>query len=218
MLIPNNFLLTEYSGSANVANYRDVGKTFANKFASFLKPNTKVLEIGCGCARIAQALPDDIIYEGFDIFEDAIEFCNTINRPNYTFKWVNLYNTHFNKGGKIEAQDFIFPYENNTFDFIFLTSVFTHVMPEVVEHYLSEIQRVLKPGGDCVFTCYLLKDGNRDYPKWEWHKLGNCFVVYPMIPDAIVGYEEEFFTNLIKIDKIERQDQDVIYFSKKKIY
>lgn len=41
---------------------------------------------------------------------------------------------------------------------VFLTSVFTHMFPPDVEHYLDEISRVLKPGGRCLCTYFLLND------------------------------------------------------------
>ena len=38
---------------------------------------------------------------------------------------------------------------------MFLTSVFTHLLPHDLTHYLAEINRVLRPGGRCVATFFL---------------------------------------------------------------
>lgn len=41
---------------------------------------------------------------------------------------------------------------------MFLASVFTHLLPDEVDNYLSEISRVLKPGGRCLCTYFLLNE------------------------------------------------------------
>ena len=46
-----------------------------------------------------------------------------------------------------KASEYTFPYEDGEFDVVVLTSVFTHMLPDDVAHYLDEIARVLKPGG-----------------------------------------------------------------------
>src|SRR5262249_8590898 len=63
-----------------------------------------------------------------------------------------------NPKGKYQSLDFRFPYPDASFDVVFLTSVFTHMFPPDVEHYLDEIARVLKPGGRCLCTFFLLNE------------------------------------------------------------
>src|SRR3954452_23014549 len=43
---------------------------------------------------------------------------------------------------------------------VFLCSVFTHMMPNEAANYIGEIARVLKPGGRCVVTYFLLNHEN----------------------------------------------------------
>src|SRR3954454_3335822 len=61
-------------------------------------------------------------------------------------------------GTTAEGSEYVFPYPNATFDFVFLTSVFTHMLPTDMEHYVSEIVRVLKPNGRSLCTFLLLND------------------------------------------------------------
>jgi hypothetical protein len=42
------------------------------------------------------------------------------------------------------ATDYRFPYQNDSFDVVFLMSVFTHMFYNEVEHYISEINRGLE--------------------------------------------------------------------------
>lgn len=47
------------------------------------------------------------------------------------------------------------PYSTGEFDFTFLTSVFTHILPREVQNYLKEIARVLKQGGTAFITMFI---------------------------------------------------------------
>jgi SAM-dependent methyltransferase len=55
-----------------------------------------------------------------------------------------------------EAAAFRFPYGDAEFDFVFLASVFSHMFFPDMTHYVSEISRVLKPGGRMLATGYFL--------------------------------------------------------------
>ncbi|WP_374047825.1 methyltransferase domain-containing protein [Mangrovimonas sp. YM274] len=74
------------------------------------------------------------------------------------FKHIDVYNERYDPQGKVLASDFKFPFEANSFDFVFLTSVFTHMFEKYLENYLIEIRRILKPNGRCLFTFFLLNE------------------------------------------------------------
>ena len=73
-------------------------------------------------------------------------------------------------------------------------------MPDDVEHYVSEISRLLKPGGVCVASYFLLNDESRaaveagrsfmtfDVP----HTSGVCRLHNESVPEAAVAFEETF--------------------------
>jgi len=65
-----------------------------------------------------------------------------------------LKNDLYRKDGE-EAATFVFPYVDGQFDLVILTSVFTHMLPEEIRHYLGEIGRVVRPGG-CVFATFFI--------------------------------------------------------------
>ncbi len=57
--------------------------------------------------------------------------------------------------GQLSASNYPFPCEDESVDFIIATSVFTHLGPEQVQHYLSEIFRTLRKGGRCFITYFV---------------------------------------------------------------
>ena len=134
-----------------------------------LSPTDRVLDVGCGIGRSAAALTEYInskgSYEGFDVVEKGIAWCQkkiTKDCPNFKFKYVPLNNDLYNTK-PTSALDFVFPYSDNSFDKVFLFSVFTHMPLPEIEHYLSEIKRVLKPDGKCLSTFFMYDSKNEEY-------------------------------------------------------
>lgn len=145
--------------------YREFGPQYLGFFRELagLRPTDQVLDVGCGFARIAQGLTgylrDGGSFDGFDVLEGEIEWCRrnvTRKHAHFRFQVADLYNKFYNPAGTQQAADFRFPYDDAAFDFVYLISVFSHMLPGDMDHYLSEIARVLRPGGRCFITYYLL--------------------------------------------------------------
>lgn len=130
-----------------------------------LRADMDVLDVGCGQGRMARPMTGFLKgrYEGFDIDKSGIDWCQTQyqDAPNFTFHHADVFNARYNKTGQVAAKDFRFPFEDNSFDRVFLTSVFTHMFKDDVENYLSEIARVLKPDGKSLMTWFLLDEVSR---------------------------------------------------------
>lgn len=161
--------LLKLIGSDDV-NYGVIGLEFFGYLKDFaaLSPGDRVLEVGCGVGRIAQPLRTYLAppgsYDGFDIMREAIVWCKrniTRNDPHIRFHFADIRNGYYNANGKKTALEYRFPWNDNSFDLVFLTSVFTHIVKNEVDHYLSEIARVLRPGGRCLVTYFLLNDQSR---------------------------------------------------------
>jgi SAM-dependent methyltransferase len=124
-----------------------------------------VLDIGCGVGRAALALTEYLTgrYEGFDVDPELIGWCReniTSAHPNFGFTRVDVFNAAYNPTG-IPGSELVFPYEDGSFNLAFGLSLFTHLLPEDFEHYLSETRRVLRPGGRTLFTFFLLRPFSR---------------------------------------------------------
>ncbi|XHX81155.1 MAG: methyltransferase domain-containing protein [Stenomitos frigidus ULC029] len=148
----NNLLPPESMIFVGSGDFSEIGQIFKTYFIELanLQPDEKVLDIGCGIGRMAVPLTNYLSkkggYWGFDIVKSGIDWCQSHISPrfsNFHFQHSDVYNSHYNPSGRSQAQNFQFPFNEESFDFIFLTSVFTHMLPSSLENYLSEISRVL---------------------------------------------------------------------------
>jgi len=194
------------------SEFKKVGDEFVKYFINLghLNKTDTVLDIGCGIGRMAIPLTKHLNNKGelygFDIDKRGIKWCHknlTKKYPNFHFEYVDLYNKYYNKKGKIKAENFKFPYENNKFDFIFATSVFTHMLPNEVEQYLKEIKRVLKKGGKAFLTFFSIDktaeknmENGKSYCDFKYPYKGKfCFYSHKNVPEAETGYNEEWIIN-----------------------
>ena len=188
------------------SDYRATGAAFREFLVTHcgLRPDQAVLDVGCGVGRIAVALSGYLEaggrYEGFDIVPEEIAWCRrqvSSRFPNFHFQLADISNQAYNPSGKTRASDYQFAYEAQTFDAAVVASVFTHIFAEDVERYVSEIARVLKPGGRCVASFYLMNDVTRSgiaagTSRFGFrHRTGRCYVDDPHSPEWAVAHDED---------------------------
>ena len=181
-----------------------------------LKPNERILDVGCGIGRVAIPLMDYMkgngCYEGFDIVPHEIKWCqkNISSRySNFHFQLAELYNGVYNPAGKYKASNYKFPYKDESFDFVFLTSVFTHMLTKDMENYLSEIVRVLRKGGRCFITYFLLNpetirlmEQKQSIFDFKLESDGCFYVDDKNNPEHAVAYEESFIRKLYRTNSL----------------
>lgn len=195
------------------SDYKQVNQEYLGYFVNLggLKPDHRVLDVGCGIGVMASALTGVLSpagsYAGFDIVRVGIVWTqkNIASRfPNFSFTHADVFNKHYNPKGKLSSSSFRFPYEDASFDFVFLKSVFTHLLPDSIQNYLREIRRVMKPSGTCLATLFLMNaesqalvEGGRSslnlIPYSTVPHSDDCFVVDPRFPETAVGIEESAF-------------------------
>lgn len=148
-------------------DFIQIGKMFRDYLICHagLEPEHIVLEIGSGYGRIAIGLIDYLTppgsYDGIEIIKKAVNWCDheiSTRYPHFRFHHADIKNPYSNPDGNDAASQYKIPFADATFDLVFLTSVFTHMLPNDIDAYLSEISRVLKVNGRCFITYYLLND------------------------------------------------------------
>jgi SAM-dependent methyltransferase len=185
---------------------RWIGERFVKAFVELggLQPDHAVLEPGCGSGRMAEPLTRYLeeggSYDGFDVVADAIKWCEdniSSQHPNFRFRHVDVLSPAYNPKGRLDPESFRFPYADNAFDFVFLTSVFTHMLPPEVRHYLDEIGRVLRPRGSCLLTSFLINAeareairAGRTERRFE-HEGDGYLHDYPGLAEWAVAYRED---------------------------
>lgn len=145
-------------------DFARTGREFLGHFTELggLRPGDRVLDVGCGIGRMAIPLTGYLqggSYAGFDVGRGMVGWCRrniTPRHPEFEFAWAPIHNSKYNPFGTISAAEFRFPYPDESFDFAFATSLFTHLVRDEARHYLGETARVLKPGGSCLLTFFLL--------------------------------------------------------------
>ncbi len=163
-----------------------------------IRPQDRVLEIGCGVGRTAAPLTRFITppgrYDGLDVSRPSIRWCRwAIGRRfrQFRFQHADIQNGEYNPAGRIPPERYVFPYASETFDLVFLTSVFTHMLPAAIPQYLAEIRRVLAPGGRLLATFFLVP--LRPLPEGVFridHQRDGYWTADPARPEWAVAYEE----------------------------
>lgn len=103
----------------------------------YLKPNTNILDLGCGNGRLVDLIDDSTIsYTGTDISKDMIDIAKKrYLKQNFILQKDPL---------KIDASD-------EAFDQVYCLSVFHHIPSHDLRvEYLKEIARVLKKDGTLI--------------------------------------------------------------------
>ena len=194
-------------------DFEAIGQEFKNYLIELthLQPDSCVLDVGCGIGRMAAPLTGYLSqegeYSGFDIVNKGIEWCQSrisSKFSNFHFLHSDVYNRHYNPKGKLRAHDFQFPYDDEYFDSVFLTSVFTHMLPFDMENYLREVSRVLKTGSKCLITFFIMNEESESLVRSGsgapdfMHEIEGCLINNENDPEAAVAYYEESVKKMFK--------------------
>ncbi len=144
--VPPGRLCMLVSGTADPDYFLDTGRRQQALFERMferngrsLKQPTAMLDFGCGCGRIARWWGDRDGLELYGCDPDA-----------QLIDWTrdNLPFVH----SALSGFDPPLPYDDDSFDAIYALSIFTHQPEKIAREWMTELRRVLKPGGHLLFT------------------------------------------------------------------
>jgi SAM-dependent methyltransferase len=160
-----------------------------------------ILDLGCGpgamAAPLGRLLGEDGRYVGVDVHRPSIQWCRGTfcDDPRYRFELA----PGEDPGGRGRTvRKYRFPVPDASQDFILAKSLFTHLLEPQASHYLSEIRRVLRPGGRAMLTAFLF--GQRDSAPPAFPFGGPESTTRWRIqarPQAAVAFDRAFFESLI---------------------
>lgn len=191
-------------------DYRAIGAEFLGHFVRLgrLRPSDRVLDIGCGIGRMAVPLtqyldPELGSYEGLDPVLDGILWCVqeiTPAYPRFRFQRLDIAHPLYNPQGSLAGSEVQIGFPDQSFDFITMISVATHLPPEELTAYLREVARLLAPGGRLFMTAFAI-DGRSTgqerlaFKRWQdgpgWYAIEEA-------PLAAAGFDQDFLLSAVR--------------------
>ena len=184
--------------------FREGGDKFTETFVVLgdLTEHDRVLDIGCGPGRMAIGIGERFRWKnhliGFDVIQVDVAVATehiSARHPNFQFHHLNAWNGHYNPKGTLKSDEIVFPVADNSIDFAFATSVFTHMFKKDIIHYLKEVRRVLSPGGRLLSTWFAMPDAafaatREEKARFTFKHLQDdgSFIERPKSPEDVVGY------------------------------
>jgi SAM-dependent methyltransferase len=200
--IRSNGLRRQFGGGRFLREGRTIRELLVD--LAGLTPASDVLEIGCGCGRTAHALAGWLEpgrYTGVDVEPVALSACQrsaSLEARGFRFAHLDVANREYNPHGATPASSYRFPYPDRSFDLVFLVSVFTHMLPDEVAHYVGEICRLLRPRGRAFLSVFLLDHGRAGKTLAFRFEHGPARVERSELPEIAVAYPSAFLVDAFR--------------------
>jgi SAM-dependent methyltransferase len=148
MPFPPLRLIVLVHGNADISTFLRAGQIIAQNILDILQKNgvniddlQVILDFGCGCGRVTRwwhSLKNPAIF-GTDYNQELTSWCKE-HLAFAQFDTNRLYPPLI--------------YDNDRFDFVYATSVFTHLPEPLQALWINELSRILKPGGYLLITVH----------------------------------------------------------------
>jgi SAM-dependent methyltransferase len=200
-----------FDGPRSLEEFKANGEEFLKIYKELcgLRPDERMLDVGCGIGRktvpLTHYFTRRAAYEGIDITKAGIDWCCeriTPRFPNFRFQQIDVYNKLYNPVGHYPPSAYRFPFVDKSFSFVMLGSVFTHMLPDAVTNYLSEVHRVLETRGRCLISYFLLNedslrlmDSGNSTLRFD-HVYERYRTISRDVPESAIAFEETWIRRL----------------------
>src|SRR5438105_1717677 len=112
--IPNH-VLREASSVSQMDAFLAIGEAWADLVTHFLPEDPLVLDIGCGCGKLARFLylNPRLKYFGVDLFLPSIDWCRkafeTLGNNRFRFEHFDGYSAVYNPQGTVKPSEYSLP-------------------------------------------------------------------------------------------------------------
>jgi SAM-dependent methyltransferase len=163
------------------------------QMAGELQPGDSIIDIGSGAGRLAYGLHEWFggRYVGVDVMPALVEFCKK-RFPRFEFHHLDVYSPFYNPHGSKDPDAGRVPLPDQTFDLAVLLSVYTHLLPDTFRRVTADVARLLKPGGRCLATFFLLDDKTERSHFQFAHERPECRIENADAPEHAVAYTRRF--------------------------
>lgn len=190
----------------NHAHHLEIGSHFwLECFAKgYLTAAADIVEIGCGCGRIATHLNADYFsgtYLGIDIDPEMIEYCRShFPSSQFTFALSPHTSSTYHSLARSAQKPLSFSLaEPESKDFIYSTSLFTHLLEEQVTFYLRQSFRALRHGGMVVMSFFCIEHVDLGKPWTFSHRRGNAYIDIERYPEAAIAYSKDYMVRIVRV-------------------
>ena len=199
------------SGSIDIPHYIDNLRVYTKDFIEqcMLMRNQRVLEIGCGCGRIANGLIHYLSvegeYVGIDVDRQIIDWCErniSTRNSNFEFYQVDVANNYYYQDDNQQTNTYDFSFlESREFDCVIALSVFNHLRLEDTQQYLQEISKRLAINGLAYCTFWIIDNDFLEFQEGSKKHLAlkrqdNGIWYGYQRQSFFAGYESELLNNI----------------------
>lgn len=147
------------TGVGDLAMFLGIGEAWAQLVTQFLPDAPMVLDLGCGCGKLARFLHLNprLHYVGVDLYAPSILWCQrafAAAGDRFRFEHFDGYSAAYNPRGRIRVSHYRLPMTDLSVDMVVCASLFTHLLERDAVHYLTEIARVLRQDGQVLVSIH----------------------------------------------------------------